>query len=134
MDRLAWIISSIHIPVTATSTRIADVLLSALNEVLENTTELPSKLLELVGDTLASTYPPEPSSQVYSSWLLRTITNLVDKCPPALLTDALMALQEGAAVWVADEHQAFTVDEYALNVRILLRSLSVPSLTDPSLL
>lgn len=117
LDRLAWIIGSIHVPTTTTSTRIADILLTNF-EINESTTELPMKLFELVSDTLSSTYPPEPRNKTVSFWLIRTVTRLADKCPPALLGDVLSALQEGVAMWVADDYRALSLDEYAMDVSI----------------
>lgn len=117
LDRLAWIIGSIHVPTTTTSTRIADILLSNF-EINESTTELPMKLFELVSDTLSSTYPPEPRNKTVSFWLIRTVTRVADKCPPALLGDILNALQEGVAMWVADDYRALSLDEYAMDVSI----------------
>lgn len=74
------------------------------------------KLLELVSDTLSSTYPPEPRNKTACFWLLRTLTRVVDKCPSALLSGALAVLQGGVATWVEDEYRALTLDEYAVDV------------------
>jgi hypothetical protein len=107
LDHLAGTISSMHIPTGAS----AELMLSHLDAP----SDAPA-LLGFVNDTLASTYPPEPRNKVVSMWLIRAATRVVDTCPVKKLREVIGALQEGLSVWVADQYQVLTAEEYAFDV------------------
>ena len=111
LDHLAGTIASTHIPTDASATRAAELLLSHL----ETPSDAPA-LLGFVNDTFVSTYPPEPRNTVTSMWLIRAATRVVDTCPVDKLCEVMAALQEGLSVWIADQHQVFTTEEYAFDV------------------
>ncbi len=110
LAHLAGTIASTHIPTGASATRAAELMLSHL----ETPPDAPA-LLAFANDTLVSTYPPEPQNKVASMWLIRTATRVVDSCPVNKLCEVLGALQEGLAVWIADQYRVFTAEEYAFD-------------------
>jgi len=112
LDHLAGTIASTHIPTGASATRAAELMLSHL----ETPPDAPA-LLGFANDTLVSTYPPEPQNKVASMWLIRTATRVVDTCPVNKLCEVVGSLQEGLGVWIADQYQVFTAEEYAFDVR-----------------
>jgi len=112
LDHLAGSISSTHIPTGASATRAAELMLSHLDVP----PDAPA-LLGFVNDTLMSTYPPEPQNKVASMWLIRAATRVVDTCPVKKLREVVNTLQEGLSVWVADQYQVLTAEEYAFDVR-----------------
>ncbi|KAH9060473.1 hypothetical protein EDB87DRAFT_1616129 [Lactarius vividus] len=120
LDHVAGTIASTHIPTGASATRAADLLLGHL----ETPSEAPA-LLEFVNDTLVSTYPPEPRNKVVSMWLMRTVTRMVEMCPVRMLRELLGALQEGLSVWVADQYQVFTAEEYAFDIVPVYQTVTV---------
>lgn len=111
LDHLAGTISSMHIPTGASATRAAELMLSHLDAPLD-----APALLGFVNDTLVSTYPPEPRNKVVSMWLIRAATRVVDLCPVKKLCEVVGALQEGMSVWVSDQYQVLTAEEYAFDV------------------
>ena len=111
LDHLAGTIASTHIPTGPSATRAAELLLGHL----ETPPEAPA-LLGFVNDTFVSTYPPEPQNKVASMWLLRAATRVVDTCPVSNLCEVVGALQEGLSVWIADQYQVFTMEEYTFDV------------------
>jgi hypothetical protein len=115
LDHLAGTIASTHIPTGASATRAAELMLSHL----ETPHDAPA-LLGFVNDTFVSTYPPEPRNKVGSMWLIRAATRVVDTCPVDKLREVVGALQEGLSVWIADQHQVFTEEEYAFDVGAFL--------------
>ncbi|KAI9465049.1 hypothetical protein BJY52DRAFT_1209886 [Lactarius psammicola] len=120
LDHVAGTIASTHIPTGASAARAADLLLGHL----EMPSEAPA-LLEFVNDTLVSTYPPEPRNKVVSMWLMRTVTRVVETCPVRMLRDLLGALQEGLSVWVADQYQVFTPEEYTFDIVPVYQTVTV---------
>ena len=116
IEYISGLISSTHIPTSTSSTRVVDVLLSHLD--VTEISEVPCALLELVNDTLQSTYPPEPRNKMTSLWLIRTVTRLVETCPVKLLYRTLCALQDGAIIWIADAYDVFYDDVYSFDVSI----------------
>lgn len=111
LDHLAGTISSTHIPTGASATRAAELMLSHLDVP----PDAPA-LLGFVNDTLVSTYPPEPRNKVASMWLIRAATRVVDTCPVKKLREVVGTMQEGLGVWVADQYQVLTAEEYAFDV------------------
>jgi len=111
LNHLAGTISSTHIPTSASATRAAELMLSHL----DIPPDAPA-LLGFVNDTLVSTYPPEPRNKVASMWLIRAATRVVDTCSVKKLREVVSTLQEGLGVWVADQYQVLTAEEYAFDV------------------
>lgn len=116
IDHVASAISLNDTPTLSSSTRIADLLLSHL-EICE-ARQIPSDVLEFVNNTLVSTYPPEPRNKVTSMWLMRSLTRIIDACPQELYLNLFELIQEGLRIWIADEYEVFTAEEYSMDVSI----------------
>ena len=114
LDHVAGVISRSPCPAFASSTRVADLLLSHCE--MGDIRELSTNVFELVNDTLLSTYPPEPRNLKPSMWLIASLTRAVDGCPVDLRLSLLEAIQDGVGAWLSDEYRVFTRDEYALDV------------------
>ncbi|THH20532.1 hypothetical protein EW146_g848 [Bondarzewia mesenterica] len=123
LNHVAGAILSTHIPTSASSTRVIDILLSHFE--ISEVSEIPGALLELANDTLQSTYPPEPRNKITSLWLIRTVTRMVDTCPIDLLNYVLQAIQEGVATWIADAYGVFTHDEYSFDIVPLYQTIVI---------
>ncbi len=107
LDYLTSTIRSTHIPTGISAT----LLLSYL--------DMPSNapgLLGFVNNMLMSTYPPEPWNNIASMWLIHTATRVVDMCPIKRLCEVVGSLEDGLSVWVVDQHQVLTVEEYTFDV------------------
>ncbi|KAG2155943.1 uncharacterized protein EDB93DRAFT_1128917 [Suillus bovinus] len=105
------IVSENPCPAYASSTRVADLLLTHLD--MADARQLPSYIFDFVNDTLQSTYPPEPRNKVTSIWMIRSLIRVVDACPAELRLNLLDTLQEGISLWISDEFHVFNEDEYA---------------------
>ncbi|KAG1720483.1 hypothetical protein EDB19DRAFT_1917951 [Suillus lakei] len=110
LDRVAEIVSENPCPAYASSTRVADLLLTHLD--MADARQLPSFIFDFVNDTLQSTYPPEPRNKVTSIWMIRSLIRVVDACPAELRLNLLETLQEGISLWISDEFHVFDEDEY----------------------
>ncbi|TFY54884.1 hypothetical protein EVJ58_g8595 [Rhodofomes roseus] len=134
VDQVASTVSSHHSPtMSASATRIADLLLSNLD--ITDARDVPKDVLDLVNDTLITTYPPEPRNKVVSLWLIRTLTRVIDACPIELSMNMFELLQEGLAHWISDDYQVFTAEEYAMDIlpvyqTVLLGIQSLPFIVD----
>ncbi|KAG1745909.1 uncharacterized protein EDB91DRAFT_1236218 [Suillus paluster] len=104
LDRVAEIVSENPCPAYASSTRIADLLLTHLD--MADVRQLPSYIFDFVNDTLQSTYPPEPRNKVTSIWMIRSLIRV------ELRLNLLETLQDGISLWISDEFHVFTEDEY----------------------
>lgn len=114
LDHVAGVVARSPCPAFASSTRVADLLLSHCE--MDDIRDLPSNLFELVNDTLLSTYPPEPRNLKPSMWLITSLTRAIDTCPVDLRLNLLETIQDGVGAWLSDEYRVFTRDEYALDV------------------
>lgn len=114
LDHVASVVARSPCPAFASSTRVADLILSHCE--MDDIRELPTNVFELVNDTLLSTYPPEPRNLKPSMWLIASLTRAVDSCPMGLRLSLLEATQDGVGAWLSDEYRVFTRDEYALDV------------------
>jgi hypothetical protein len=114
LDHVAGVIARSPFPAFASSTRVADLLLSHCE--MDDIRELSTNVFELVNHTLLSTYPPEPRNLKPSMWLIASLTRAVDGCPVDLRLSLLEAIQDGVGAWLSDEYRVFTRDEYALDV------------------
>ncbi|KAL6302847.1 hypothetical protein BKA93DRAFT_736024 [Sparassis latifolia] len=130
VDLVSSLISSNHAPTLASSTRVADLLLSHLE--IGEARQIPFDMMEFINDTLISTYPPEPRNKVFCMWLLRSLTRVIDACPVELSLNLLETLQEGLVIWIADDYEVFTPDGYSMDIlpmyqTLLLGMQSLPS-------
>lgn len=98
--------------------RVADFLLGSLNGTLEGSKGLPISLLDFVHEVLQTAYPPEPRNKIVSLWALRSLQTTVNNCPPELLTRLLEILHDGISLWLIDQCDIFSKDEYSRDVRI----------------
>ncbi|KAG0704222.1 hypothetical protein DFH29DRAFT_912360 [Suillus ampliporus] len=114
LDRVAEIVSENPCPAYASSTRVADLLLTHLD--MADVRQLPSYIFDFVNDTMQSTYPPEPRNKVTSIWMIRSLIRVVDACPVELRLNLLDTLQEGISLWISDEFHVFNEDEYTGDV------------------
>ncbi|KIJ62575.1 hypothetical protein HYDPIDRAFT_176396 [Hydnomerulius pinastri MD-312] len=114
LDHVAEVVARTPCPAFASSTRVADLLLSQCE--MGDARQLPCNVFEFVNDTLLSTYPPEPRNLKPSMWLLASLTRLVDACPVELRLDLLESIQDGISTWLSDEYCAFSQDEYTFDV------------------
>lgn len=110
LDHVASSVAQNVNPAFTDSARIADMLLTRLE--INDTRQIPRGLFQFVNDTLLATYPPEPRNKVPSSWLLRTLTRVIDSCPKDLLLNLIGIIQDGVSVWVSDSYTVFDVEEY----------------------
>lgn len=115
LDRVASTIAHSHItPDFSSATRVADLLLSNLDFV--DIRQIPVDMMEFINDTLIGIYPPEPRNKVTSCWMLRALTRAIDACPLDLRLDLFEKVQDGLCIWISDDFQAFTQDEYTFDV------------------
>ncbi|KAI6114401.1 hypothetical protein F5141DRAFT_1187942 [Pisolithus sp. B1] len=101
-------------PAYASFTRVADLLLTHFD--IGDARQIPSSVFDFVNDTLVSTYPPEPRNLKPCTWLIVTLTRIVDACPVDQLLELLQAIQDGISIWISDECGVFTEDEYIYDV------------------
>ncbi|KAL4251214.1 hypothetical protein ABKN59_006305 [Abortiporus biennis] len=145
---------------TCSSLRTADTILSYFideskqtpDTVLTELRQIPSDILTFVNQTLLATYPPplldehsddfqkkeSESRKWFSVWLLRSITRMIEGCEKneeyGIWRDVIGSLQEGLGVWVADEYEALSVEEYALEIlplyQTILLAIPMPTTVD----
>lgn len=114
LDHVAADLARVPCPAHASFTRVADLLLTHFD--IGDARQIPSNVFDFVNDTLLSTYPPEPRNLKPCTWLIVTLTRIVDACPPGQLLQLLQAIQDGISIWVSDECGVFTEDEYTYDV------------------
>lgn len=116
IDQVAARICSTKSLTFTSATRVADLLLSHLD--FNEAREIPMDVLGLTNDSLLAAYPPESDDKVTALWLIRSLTRTIDACPAELALNLFELVQEGLSVWIADEFEAFSAEEYALDVSI----------------
>ncbi|KAL4069879.1 hypothetical protein V8B97DRAFT_1887107 [Scleroderma yunnanense] len=114
LDRVAEVVARMPCPVFASFTRVADLLLTQCD--MADAKQIPSNIFEFVNDMLLSTYPPEPRNLKPSTWLIATLTRIIDVCPLGLRLELLEAVQDGVSMWVSDDCHVFSEDEYTFDV------------------
>ncbi|KDR82377.1 hypothetical protein GALMADRAFT_237655 [Galerina marginata CBS 339.88] len=131
LDTIANFISYFQTPGLhpAPSTRLVDVLLSHID--LSELGELPLQAIELASITMRATYPPEPRNTPVAMWMVRSLTNLIEHCPPELCLRLLHTLEDGLSLWLADECDAWSsrdlnYDVIPLYQHILVRIRALP--------
>lgn len=115
LSNVAEAMSRIRTSSTLAPTRVADLLVSSLD--MADVREVPTKLMDFVNDSLVGAYPSSPHDHVACFWLVRSLTRAIETCPAELVSDLLASVQDGMCVWISDEYNVMTEDDYALNVR-----------------
>lgn len=73
----------------------------------------PYKLLMLTNDVLVASYPPpDASDKRMLLAVVESLTDVVKITCKELLVELLIRVQNGIRVWVEDEREAFTDEEY----------------------
>ncbi|KIN99598.1 hypothetical protein M404DRAFT_1004540 [Pisolithus tinctorius Marx 270] len=114
LDHVAEDLARVPGPAQASFTRIADLLLTHFE--IGDVRQIPANVFDFVNDTLLSTYPPEPRNLKPCTWLLATLTRIIDGCPVDRILDLLQTIQDGVSIWVADDRSVFSEDEYIYDV------------------
>ncbi|KAF9241177.1 hypothetical protein BU15DRAFT_61124 [Melanogaster broomeanus] len=114
LDHVAEVVARSPCPAFASSTRVADLLLSHCE--MDEARQFPSNVFEFVNDTLFSTYPPEPRNLKPALWLIASLTRAIDTCPVEFRLNLLETIQDGVSTWLSDEYHVFSQEEYALDV------------------
>ena len=114
LDHVAEAVSHDCCPAFASSTRVADSLLSHLE--ISDARQVPDALFAFVGDVLVATYPPETRNKITSMWMIRSLTRVFDACPAELRLNLLGVVQDGLCVWIGDQREVITQEEYLFNV------------------
>ncbi|RPD62507.1 hypothetical protein L226DRAFT_504132 [Lentinus tigrinus ALCF2SS1-7] len=123
VDQIAGVIATNHSPSSTAAVRIADLLLS--NVEIAEARQVPSEVFEFANDTLNAAYPPAPRHSVMCMWLIRTLTRVIDGCPPELCFTMLELIVEGLRTWVADEFHVCTADEYSCDILPLYQTVLI---------
>ena len=112
LEEIAATVHEHHTPTWASATRIVDLIVSKLSVTnLEETSAL-----KLANQTLISAYSI-PRETVITTWLIRSVTRIVEESPASLAPYVLDQVQEGLGLWFADESSVFSVEEYEFDVR-----------------
>ncbi|KAI6039330.1 hypothetical protein EDC04DRAFT_1755812 [Pisolithus marmoratus] len=114
LDDIAVDLARVPCPANASFTRLADILLTQFD--IGDARQVSSNVFDFVNDTLLSTYPPEPRNLKPCTWLIATLTRIVDACPIDQLVELLQAIQDGVGIWVSDKCGVFAEDEYIYDV------------------
>jgi hypothetical protein len=114
LDHVAEQVARSPCPAFASSTRVADLILSHCE--MDDARQFPCNVFDFVNDTLLSTYPPEPRNLKPCMWLIASLTRVVDACPVDFRLNLLEMIQDGVSTWLSDEYRVFTQEEYALDV------------------
>ena len=112
LEEIAATVHEYHTPTWTSATRIVDLIVSKLN--VANLKE--TSALKLANRTLISAYPT-PRDTVITTWLIRSVTRVVEESPTSLAPYVLDQIQEGLGLWFADESSAFSAEEYEFDVR-----------------
>ncbi|THV03879.1 hypothetical protein K435DRAFT_747426 [Dendrothele bispora CBS 962.96] len=102
-------------------TRVVDMMLNKVD--LSEAQEVPENFVELITDTLRSSYPPEPRNLSLSMWMIRSIVRFIELCPGNLLLNLMETMQEGLVLWISDEYQVMNGDDYELDILPLYQTI-----------
>jgi len=112
LEEIAAAVHEHHTPTWASATRIVDLIVSKLGIAnLKGTSAL-----KLANQTLISAYSA-PRDTVITTWLIRSVTRIVEDSPTSLASYVLDQIQEGLSLWFADENSVFSAEEYEFDVR-----------------
>ena len=112
LEEIAATVHEHHIPTWTSATRITDLIVSKLG--ITNLKE--TSALKLANQTLISAYSA-PRDTVITTWLIRSLTRIVEESPISLAPCVLDQVQEGLSLWFADESSVFSAEEYEFDVR-----------------
>ena len=112
LEEIAATVHEHHTPTWTSATRIVDLIVSKL--AITNLKE--TSALKLANQTLISAYPA-PRDTVVTTWLIRSVTRIVEESPTSLAPYVLDQIQEGLSQWFADESSVFSTEEYEFDVR-----------------
>ncbi|KIK57143.1 hypothetical protein GYMLUDRAFT_75668 [Collybiopsis luxurians FD-317 M1] len=117
-------------PTFTSLARIADMLMSIVENSFKEITALPENLVDFVSDTLNQSYPPSPSMGFSTAWMIRSLGRLIEACPTELCLNLLESLQDSVVLWIADENSAATesYDDVVYCYENLLMKLEDPCL------
>ncbi|PPR07765.1 hypothetical protein CVT24_003715 [Panaeolus cyanescens] len=115
--------------------RFVEYLLSYMDP--QDMREVPANLLDLVSQTMHAAYPPESRKMQIASWLMRSLSSLIEGCPDQFIVRVLEILEEPLVLWIQDEWAAWTADLAAYDTdplyqHILIRIQGLPA-TDATL-
>lgn len=116
LDNVSFFVSSFQTPGAQSylSIRLADLLLSHLD--IPELRTVPQNLVDFISGTMRANYPPETQNKAAMRWLARSLMTLIEKCPTEFCLQILLALEDGIALWLADEHWAWKEDELNYDV------------------
>ncbi|KAJ2932660.1 hypothetical protein H1R20_g4437, partial [Candolleomyces eurysporus] len=114
---------------SASLIQVSDLLLDLLD--ITEARDLPSSLVSLVSDTLRVSYPPSSLSISPATWLVQSLTRVVENCPANLVASLVEGLSDNLSVWLSDEKEKWTEDvlDYTflpLYQHLLLRIQTLP--------
>ena len=112
LEEIAVAVHEQHTPTWTSATRIVDLIVSKLS--IANLKE--TSALKLANQALISAYAA-PRDTVITTWLIRSLTRIVEESPSSLAPCVLDQVQEGLGLWFADESSVFSVEEYEFDVR-----------------
>lgn len=127
LDQVCSAIAAQKGGVVSSLIRVADLLLSHLD--ISEVRCLPEELFEVVNNVLLRSYPPPSDDVVPSMWLIRSLTRSMDTCPVTVSRGLLEKIQDGLAVWISDEFNALSSEDYSFNVCLQRFFISNPSLS-----
>lgn len=111
LEEIAATVYAHYTPAWTSATRIVDLIVSKLS--LANLEE--TSTLKLANQTLVSAYST-PVDTVVTTWLIRSLTRIVEESPTPIVPCVLDQVQEGLSLWFADENSVFSVEEYEFDV------------------
>ena len=111
LEEVAATVLEHHTPTWTSAARITDLIISKLDAA--NVKE--TSAVKLANQTLMSAYPATQDT-VITTWLIRSITRIVEKSPTSLLPCVLDQIQDGLGLWFADENSVLSAEEYEYDV------------------
>jgi hypothetical protein len=112
LEEIAATVHEHHTPTWTSDTRIVDLIVSKLGP-----TDLKeTSALKLANQTLVSAYAG-PRDTIITTWLIRSVTRILEESPASLAPYILDQIQEGLSLWFADENSVFSAEEYEFDVR-----------------
>lgn len=111
LEEVAATILEHHTPAWTSATRIVDLIVSKLGAA--NLKE--TSAIKLANQALISAYSA-PQDTVITTWLIRSVTRVVEESPTSITPYVLDQIQDGLSLWFADESSVFSVEEYEFDV------------------
>ena len=112
LEEIAQTVHGHCTPTWTSAPRVVDLIVSKLG--VENQKE--TSVLKLANQTLISAYLA-PGDTITTTWLIRSVTRIVEESPTSLAPYVLDQIQEGLSLWFADESSVFSMEEYEFDVR-----------------